>query len=781
MYRFSGLLDISGMVLEAQVLELEPRQTLRELFESYYKVVDRSERLRASVIIVRPPVEYPLDPSVIEDIGKGASVKEPRYSFLVQGTMSREEQLARVIGTPVHILGSWNHDIFLSDNANASTSRSPISTAEADVRLLCQELQKIELDHLVSVSKARLAGGEGVLYRAPSGKLVRSFLRVGNIQMSRSALDAVFFWLLPYLNDCIGIVTDTWSISSIALNVSHRLAAYREISSVPCPVEMLPKYYDGSEARAAEAAEIIQRVVETQQECTGRVLLLISATQSGSLVNNLREALRLRDIADEITQFVALFKLGSSPLPKQLSALRDLTLVKGFESYAPLQSDEQLPFKPVDIDESVYFPLTYWDTEYEVKIGDATRAIYTFLEEYGCDRSNSVVRVHREVIEDGLTRHHGIWIDTLHLVQSQVFKGKFERFLAELKPHPTIIVIPGHDASRIMADLAREFWATHGMDVACYEDPNLSVDSGGQAANPALFKSISDADSSQSMLILDDAFITGRRLAGYQRSLRNQNFLGRIFYGVAIARPDSLAEWNQFASRLKYRAKIEGKRLDRNVVEAIETVVMPNWAEDDCPWCKEVRLHKDSFTNSQSCIQRARDKRLLFLEKMMDKGLTENLYLQVSNGRPWNIVGGSIFTQAGACEASVFVAVASALQDLRTVQHDAGRPVLGPRRFPWATVLEYKKYLLHMYNESIIRAAFLRAATRDEVVYTDVVGERNKAILARELIFSDKKNEYDLAGELAYAIAERKFPEFKLDKEVLDRLQALGVRFVLDS
>ena len=330
MYRFSGLLDLPGMVLEAQVLQLEAGQRLHDLFESYYKVVDRSDRLRASVIIVRPPVEHPLDPSLLVAIAGGASVNDCRYSFLVEAFKVRRDEFARVSATPVHILGSWNYDVFVSDNANAVTSRSPLGRGQEITQLLCQELQRIELDHLVSISKARLEGGEGVLYRAPSGKLVRSFLRVGNIQMSRSALDAVFFWLLPSLKDCIGIVTDTWSISSIAFNASRRLAVYRGKPSALYPVEMLSKYLDGSEARAAEAAEIVQSVIEVQKQCPGRVLLLISATQSGSLVQNLRESLRLRDVPDEKTQFVALFKLGSTPLPKNMSALRNLTLCKRF-------------------------------------------------------------------------------------------------------------------------------------------------------------------------------------------------------------------------------------------------------------------------------------------------------------------------------------------------------------------------------------------------------------------------------------------------------------------
>ena len=526
----------------------------------------------------------------------------------------------------MHILASWNYDVFVSDNANAITSRSPLAQEKENMESLCQELQRIELDNLVSVSKARLEGGEGVLYRAPSGKLVRSFLRVGNIQMSRSALDAVFFWLLPSLKDCVGIVTDTWSISSIAFNASRRLAVYRGKPSELCPVEMLAKYLDGSEARAAEAADIVQTVIEAQKQCTGRVVLLISATQSGSLVQNLRESLRLRDVPDERTQFVALFKLGSTLLPENLAALRDLTAVKGFESYTPLSSEEELPFEPIDIDEGVYFPLTYRDAQYEVKICDATKTVQTFLEEYGSRSSDSVVRVHRDIIEDGSTRHHGVWIDTLHLVRSEVFRIKFERYLTEIETVPTIIVNPGHEAGRKMAALATAFWARKGVDIACFEHPSLSSSSDERGVNTALFDTIAKANASQSILILDDAFITGRRLAAYQTHLRNRSFRGRVYYGVAIARPNSLSEWEQFARRLKYRGGRAGRILARNVVRAIETLVIPNWNEDDCPWCKEVRLHGDAFTVKQSRTQKARENRLRVLERNKELGLRECLY-----------------------------------------------------------------------------------------------------------------------------------------------------------
>jgi hypothetical protein len=149
---------------------------------------------------------------------------------------------------------------------------------------------------IVETSRARLPSVPGSLYLAPSTRLMRSFLRVGNVQYSRAALEAFFFWLLPYLRNCAGIFTDTWSISSIAMSASRLLSVYAE--AVPCPVEMLSQYHDGSEARNAEAGEIIDRIAAEARAAGGRpdgeVVCLLSATHSGRLVGQLREVLKLR-------------------------------------------------------------------------------------------------------------------------------------------------------------------------------------------------------------------------------------------------------------------------------------------------------------------------------------------------------------------------------------------------------------------------------------------------------------------------------------------------------
>jgi hypothetical protein len=79
------------------------------------------------------------------------------------------------------------------------------------------------------------------------------FLRVGNVQGTRQVLDAFFFWMLPFLKDRSAILTDTWSISSIALNASRLLERYwmnsgpeqiNRFTSEECYVDMLSSYPD---------------------------------------------------------------------------------------------------------------------------------------------------------------------------------------------------------------------------------------------------------------------------------------------------------------------------------------------------------------------------------------------------------------------------------------------------------------------------------------------------------------------------------------------------------
>ena len=90
------------------------------------------------------------------------------------------------------MLYSFNFKHQLSENLNPRHSGGRHSTETRDS--IIEGIREHEFEHYVRHSDALLSAREGFVYRAPSGHYVRQFLRVGNIQKSRQALDATFFW-----------------------------------------------------------------------------------------------------------------------------------------------------------------------------------------------------------------------------------------------------------------------------------------------------------------------------------------------------------------------------------------------------------------------------------------------------------------------------------------------------------------------------------------------------------------------------------------------------------
>ena len=777
MYAFKAPLEIGEVHIEAQVLELEAHGDLGALFESYYKETEPSERLRASAVIVRPPVEQPIKPAVYESNETPLPMVSKKLLPLGEQFDIRENTFSRLGVTPVHLLVSWQYMIYLSENINPNAQYSPIEEVRTKIPTLIHSLQEEELDQLVSLSQARLPDAPGIVYRAPSGKLVRSFLRVGNIQHNRSAIDAVFFWLIPHLRGCIGIVTDTWSISSISLNASRRLQVYRGGDSPPCSVEMLPRYHDGSESRAAESIEVVEKLFANTRIGSGAVLFLISATQSGSLVAHLRKSLAFRGFPRENAHFVAIFKLGTAPMPKELTALRDLTGVKGFETHDPIEESESSQLESITIDDRVYFPLTFKDVVLGLKSTKETESVRKFFTDYG---GADLVRVHRDVNDDGSARHHAIWIDTEALTNHPSFEHRFAQRLLALQPSPDVVITPRHRVALKLGELACDILAkvSRPRHIA---HPNLFIAAPPRPSDEETAKVIDRVPKQSAILILDDAYITGARLSSYQAHLRYRTFQGKMHYMVALARPWSLADWKKFCRRLGYRRKEGKKRPDPHTVQAIETLVLPHWQEHRCPWCREMEIYRKSGKESEIASRRTIAKRLEQLQRAKAEGLSKDLFLGVDGHPDLEIRKESIFVEAPASQASVFAAVASALQSLRVESPKQSAPVLGPRRYPLSTVLYYKEYLVHTYTDSILRASILRAAVRDELVYADKCAEREKGRRVRELIMSDIRSRANLAAELGLAIADRKFPEVADSGEIARRLNELNVAHVLKS
>jgi len=236
--------------IDALVVELMRGYSFEEVLEQVYKI-EPSRLAISQLLIARAPVGTPIDPALVKEVTTGQAATIPSdLRFFGDTVRELGSAFVRFPDRPIYLLFSHDHVHYLSDNLNPTSVFNPLAGERSIVESTLKRIQETEMQVVVESGRARFPVIPHVLYEAPSGRLVQSFLRIGNIQRSRAAVDALFFWLLPHLRDCSAIITDTWSIGTIAFNASRRLSSYHK-EGPPCPVEMVSSYLDGSPESAA--------------------------------------------------------------------------------------------------------------------------------------------------------------------------------------------------------------------------------------------------------------------------------------------------------------------------------------------------------------------------------------------------------------------------------------------------------------------------------------------------------------------------------------------------
>ena len=590
-------------VVEAQVVQAHVGMSLRAVFDEIYNL-NLDGRLRAEMLIVRLPVEEAWSLEEIQDQTSGRTRQLFDFS-----SGDGPDAFERAKDRSVHILSSFQGQHVLTSNLSPHWHDDPLKTYGIAAARAIEAIQKAELNHILDRSRAVLTCPAGSRYRAPSGREVRSFVRVGNIQYSRDAIDAIFFWLLPFLSGVGAILTDTWSISSIALNIAKLSAVY--FGGEPRRIEMLPSYHDGSEDAHRRTRKVVERLDAdcgaNATELNG-MLCLISATQTGSLVARLKEIFESSPIALS-PRFVAIFALAEA----DIATLYNLSEDHRFDLLEHRAVDTS---KPVIIDAQVYFPLQFTDSiiELDKALADKSRA---FFDRYVGSGLVEVHRTHQE--EAGRPRHHAIHLATERLIDVPDFRRAFVSKLEELPSAPLLIVSPPHLAGRQLAAFAAQYFEAKGSMCVVHSHPNLYFSDPMSDEERDLQRMIRGATEGESLLILDDVCITGTRLSQYQRYIRSEGFKGRIDYLVGIARPRSPETWTRLRRYLSYR------RLGppRHTVKEVEYVLFPDWGEVDCPWCQETRVYERWAAARRLPGQLV--ERLQFLSGSMASGLTRAL------------------------------------------------------------------------------------------------------------------------------------------------------------
>ena len=690
--------------------------------------------------------------------------------WIMRKPMPSDDELSGITGisnrfpnASVRILSSHNYQHLIGENLSETFTAD--FAFENNIEPFINQLRNDELLEIVRKSEGIFTAGSNYTFRLPSRAFSNSFLRVGNIQTSRHNLDTLFFWMIPYLCGVKGILVDTWSISSIALNCSRLMARYNPEEQNGLRVEMRGSYVDGKDETRSQLLELIKHV---SLDFSSPFLSIFSAAMTGRSMQNLISVLDANQYSHDLIQFLVLFRLGGNGVNingKLVPELCNLSKSGLSEFSDQNQSRETV----IEIDRTTYFPV--FVKEKEIKL---TKVVAlensSFFKRYGLSNG---IRIHRDSQVGGqFYRHHGIYIDVFELIQQSQFKEQLNTILQKYFEPPKMVIVPPHKAGVAFAKVV----VSHFQRVNGYcPEILVHLDLGYPASNDIeshdhlemdeyhqKLKSFTESDL---IMVLDDVVTTGSRLLTYQKRLRDIEYKGQICYLVGVQRMPSRDKFETLSSTLKQNNL--GKS---HTLEYVESVLLPDWNSDDCPLCVEKDLLSEIIKGKSNQYSAWTNERFQLLNNSTDSGLSDNVFLQLSGTSPLQLSINSFIADKNAPQSVVLGSVAAAIQEMRENENPKKR--LDARGFPFRTVFAAAD--LDRYSDGILRASILRSLVPEEL--RRIAHDKESSLIewGTTLFKSKGQDDQNTLPELALAIGLRKLPIEIASKKTKQVLKETG-------
>ncbi len=667
---------------------------------------------------------------------------------------------------PIHLLFSSKYRIQLSGNLNESIDSVNDRLKTPNAEKLIASIRQRELEGFILNSASIFRSPKNTIYRTPSNEYTHAFVRVGNIQVSRNVLDAVFFWCIPKLQNAGSVLTDSWSISSIALNISRLLCRYDpNVKLEDFHVNMLTTHFDGSKKFDPELAHNLFAI---RNENDKEILLLISAVKTLKSLENIKKIFAGLN-PDNSLSCVAIYQLIKTD---NIDALCDLSgdfeTQQGlkFDSY-PTAGDESV----IEIVGKVFFPLELKETEVWMRKYCTTKNEAFFRKYEGKD----VLYIHRNSYyfnKGDKFRHHGIYVDVSKMLLCSSFRRGVNMEVEKMDTCPALIIYPPHDHGRDMvdainADLEKKF----GKSVDSHSV--LDFDFLTRPINDPLIKTLSTLQQDDVILIVDDVSTSGTRLKNYQRSLRYV-YKGRIHYFIGVARPEKEAIWAKRVADLVYRQP----GLAKHTVTCVEKVFLPDWDEKNCPWCSEKEIVgkvASKPVNKTFPLTRQLKSRFFKLQSGMEEGLQNDVFLSINEQPKPVFQGGSIFAEStNISESDLVGIVAASIQSIRNEGgEDDGRSKISLQtEYPHFKILRIEDYMGERasFNEALVKAAILRCATHIELHAKDEPNRQKQVREVGNFLSFSSVGEHEIGFfiyELYLALKMRKLPKPETEKKLI--------------
>lgn len=537
------------------------------------------------------------------------------------------------------------------------------------------------------------------------------FMRIGDLLRDLKTLDRFAFWLGPYAGNAHAILVDSWSISSPILRTL-------QINKLDIPFDCLPEH-------PTHNSIACRRIVEgliSNLPAGGKLVAFVSITGSGRLVNQISAMVEECGAGKIAFECVSIYGFTNTP-----EAVSCFARVPAGESFVQDSCDFCAKGSiPVHIDPAAYHLKSLREPKVLLSKPHLQPA-RAFLQRY-CD-APGLFLVHHDDRND--SRHHAFDINMSKLLSHPEFIKRFEDTLKTLATRVDLVVTPNHDPGiRLAGEVSRAF----GCSIIISD----TLDRGGMSASEVEQLSIA-----KKPLIVDDVVNSGSRLNRYIQSIREGRYgtFESLTYLVAVARTSTPQDLSALATSLAAGHDWLG------AFHAVETMMLPSWNEEQCPWCAEFNF-LSRIARKFSRPPKWLSERLAKLRNRQFGIIDEPLLLLP--GVSSSVLGDeSPVCPGGSSSMVTLFAIASALQAHRSDTDPKKQLLPG---FPVGNVLNPNN-LKNRYTEGLIRAVFLRLVQRAE--WGQLSGVKTRDLLISEV---GKANQNVLAGELFFAIGRASLP-----------------------
>ena len=408
-------------------------------------------------------------------------------------------------------------------------------------------LRSVEVRSLLELSNA-LRHEDEYHYVLPSGLHTDTFIDIGRLFQSYVNVQRIADWVEDVVDAQTVLLTDTGALLPLLIEVQNR--TWKRHGYQP-DIHVFEEYPDTVLA--------VEQKVRTIQSRTPwcRILFLLSISSSGRLASWVTKAapdtivMPLCDTADT-PHPNALLHLPITPIdhrsPTECS-VRKIGIKGG-----TLELVYEADYTAVPVSQTIAKQQgPFWS------MADRMKAVQLHVNQpYWADRSG--------------VRHHPVYLDIPTLLRDPAFRQECVVKLQLLTPKPEVLLLPTHDA-------AHE--AIHDLVTDALGELPVITAQGTTLDSTAATR----LHSATSILIADDAAVTGRTISGLRRAvyglIRHRYEEVQIFGFVVVHRPPT--------TQLRSNARDPFPPKGESLVFGAE-VYLPPPTKYDCPWCREEAL-----------------------------------------------------------------------------------------------------------------------------------------------------------------------------------------------